>query len=147
MTSNFDATNSTYLILMTTICHWMKKPPWEFSACATDNEQQKKKILKNLSKVRVYIYAKNDLDMPVCVLCQKTLGNNSIRQSLLTWHLKRTYPQFKDLTFSSIEKQCLSNNACTKLGCVSNTPMPQWKYLMKFLHDCQANESVRASWV
>jgi len=26
VTSNYDVTNSTHQILMTTICHWMKSP-------------------------------------------------------------------------------------------------------------------------
>ena len=36
MTSNCDVTNSAHQIQMTTICHWMKPPPWKFSAYATE---------------------------------------------------------------------------------------------------------------
>ena len=38
----------------------------------------------------------NGTDIPVCVLCQKTLGNDSLKPSLLTRHLERAHPQFKD---------------------------------------------------
>ena len=75
--------NSAYRILMTTICHWMKTPPWEFFAYATDNEQQKRKYSKIYSKFEFTFMVNNGLDMPLCVLCQKTLGNNSIKPSLL----------------------------------------------------------------
>jgi len=33
-----DVTNSTHQIQMTTICHWMKSPPWKFSEYATGEE-------------------------------------------------------------------------------------------------------------
>jgi len=36
MTSNCDVTNSAHQIQITTICRWMKPPPWKFSAYATD---------------------------------------------------------------------------------------------------------------
>jgi len=35
MTSNCDVTNSANQIQVTTVCHWMKLPPWKFSAYAT----------------------------------------------------------------------------------------------------------------
>jgi len=35
MTSNCDVTNNAHQIQMTTICHWMKPPPWKLSAYAT----------------------------------------------------------------------------------------------------------------
>jgi len=34
--------------------------------------------------------------MPMCVLCQKTLGNDYMKPSLFTRHLKRAHPEFKD---------------------------------------------------
>jgi len=34
MTSNCDVTISAHQIQMTTLCHWMKPPPWKFSAYA-----------------------------------------------------------------------------------------------------------------
>jgi len=37
MTSNYDVTNSTHQMQMTTICHWMK-PPRKIFAYATDLE-------------------------------------------------------------------------------------------------------------
>ena len=56
----------------------------------------------------------NDLDILVCVLCQKPLGNDSMKPSLLTRHLERAHPEFKDkeLDFfkhreSVFKKQCL----------------------------------------
>ena len=39
MTSNCDVTNSAHQIQMTTLCHWMNRPPWKFSACATDQKR------------------------------------------------------------------------------------------------------------
>ena len=36
------------------------------------------------------------MDIPVCVLCQKLLGNDSMKPSLLTRHLERAHPKFKD---------------------------------------------------
>ena len=85
----------------------------------------KKKIFRNLLKVRIYIYDKQWFGYPVCVLCQKSLGNDSMKPSLLTRHLERAHPEFKDkeLTFSSIENQCLRNNAWIKVACFSNKPM------------------------
>jgi len=35
MTSNCDVTNSAQQTQMTTLCHWMKPPPWKLSAYAT----------------------------------------------------------------------------------------------------------------
>ena len=56
----------------------------------------------------------NGLDTPVCVLCQKSLGNASMKPSLLSRHLERAHPEFKDkeLDFfkhreSVFKKQCL----------------------------------------
>ena len=56
----------------------------------------------------------NGLDIPVCVLCQKSFGNDSMKPSLLTRHLERAHPEFKDkqLDFfkhrkSVFKKQCL----------------------------------------
>ena len=58
----------------------------------------KKKIFKSLLKVRVHIYHKQwfGYTVPVCVLCQKSLGNGSMKSSLLTRHLERAHPEFKD---------------------------------------------------
>ena len=63
-----------------------------------NNEWQKKKIFKNLLKVRVHIYDKQwfGYTVPVCVLFQKSLGNGSMKPSLLTRHLERAHPEFKD---------------------------------------------------
>jgi len=36
-----------------------------------------------------------------------------MKPSLFTRHLERTFPEFKDLTFLSVVKQCLSSNAWT----------------------------------
>jgi len=38
MASNCDVINSAHQIQMATICHWMKPPPWKFSAYATDGD-------------------------------------------------------------------------------------------------------------
>jgi len=37
----------------------------------------------------------NGLGMPVCELCQKTLGNDYMKPSLLTRHLERAHQEFK----------------------------------------------------
>ena len=54
------------------------------------------------------------MDIPVCVLRQKSLGNDSMKPSLLTRHLERAHPEFKDKEFdffkhreSVFKKQCL----------------------------------------
>ena len=56
----------------------------------------------------------NNLDIPVYVFCQKSLGNDSMKPSLLTRHLKRAHLEFKGkkLDFfkhreSVFKKQCL----------------------------------------
>ena len=38
----------------------------------------------------------NGLEIPVCVLYQKSLGNDLMKPSLLTRHLERAHPEFKD---------------------------------------------------
>ena len=59
----------------------------------------------------------NGLDIPVCVLCQKSLGNDLMKPSLLTQHLERAHPEFKDKEFdffkyreSVFKKQCLDKD-------------------------------------
>ena len=78
------------------------------------NESQKKKIIRNLLKFGFTFTINNGLDIPVCVLCQKPLGNHSMKPSLLTRHLEKAHPEFKDkeLDFfkhreSVFKKQCL----------------------------------------
>jgi len=41
----------------------------------------------------------NGLDIPVCVLYQKALGNNSMKPSILTRHLEKTYRNSKTWHF------------------------------------------------
>ena len=56
-----------------------------------------------------YIFTVNNcLDILVCVLCQKSLRNDSMKPSLLTWHLNRAYPGFKDksLDFFNLIEMC-----------------------------------------
>jgi len=38
----------------------------------------------------------NGSDIPVCVLCQKTLGNHSMKPSSLTRRLNNTHSELKD---------------------------------------------------
>ena len=38
----------------------------------------------------------NGMDIPLCLLYQKTLGNDSMKPTLLTRHLERAHPEFKD---------------------------------------------------
>ena len=38
----------------------------------------------------------NGMDIPLRLLCHKTLGNDAMKPSLLTQHLERTHPEFKD---------------------------------------------------
>ena len=54
------------------------------------------------------------LDIPVCAVCQKSLGNDSMKPSLLTRNLETAYSEFKykELDFfkhreSVFKKQCL----------------------------------------
>ena len=84
---------------------------------------KKRKYSETYLKFGFTFTINNGLDIPVCVLCQKSLGNDSMKQSLLTRHLERAHQEFKDLTFSSIENQCLRNNAWIKVACFSNKPM------------------------
>ena len=75
---------------------------------------KKRKYSETYLKFRFTFTINNGLDIPVCVLCQKSLGNDSMKQSLLTWHLERAHPEFKtkELDFfkhreSVFKKQCL----------------------------------------
>ena len=75
---------------------------------------KKRKYSETYLKVGFTFMINNSLDIPVCVLCQKSLGHDSIKPSLLTRHLERAHPKFKDkeLDFfkhreSVFKKQCL----------------------------------------
>ena len=86
---------------------------------------KKRKYSETYLKFSFTFTINNGLDIPVCVLCQKSLGKDSMKPSLLTWQLERAHPEFKDkeLDFFSIENQCLRNNAWIKVACFSNKPM------------------------
>ena len=75
---------------------------------------KKRKYSETYLKFEFTFTINNGLDIPVCVLCQKSLGNDSMKPSLLTQHLERAHPEFKDkeLDFfkhreSVFKKQCL----------------------------------------
>ena len=75
---------------------------------------KKRKYSETYLKFGFTFTINNGLDIPVCVLCQKSLGNDSMKPSLLTRHLERAHPEFKDkeLDFfkhreSVFKKQCL----------------------------------------
>ena len=75
---------------------------------------KKRKYSETYLKFRFTFTINNGLDIPECVLCQKSLGNDSMKPSLLTRHLERAHPEFKDkeLDFfkhreSVFKKQCL----------------------------------------
>ena len=75
---------------------------------------KKRKYSETYLKFGFIFTINNGLDIPVCVLCQKSLGNDSMKPSLLTRHLKRAHPEFKDkeLEFFKhrklvFKKQCL----------------------------------------
>ena len=77
------------------------------------NESQKK-TKETYLKFGFTFTINNGLNIPVCVLCQKSLGNDLMKPSLLTRHLERAHPKFKDkeLDFfkhreSVFKKQCL----------------------------------------
>ena len=77
---------------------------------------KKRKYSETYLKFGFRFTINNGLDIPVCVLCQKSLGNDSMKPSLFTWHLERAHPEFKDkeLDFfkhreSVFKKQCLDN--------------------------------------
>ena len=57
---------------------------------------KKRKYSETYLKLGFTFTINNGLDIPVCVLCQKSLGNDSLKPSLLTRHLERAHPQFKD---------------------------------------------------
>jgi len=46
MTSFRDVTNSAHQMQMTTLCRWMKPPPWKVSAYATATKRQIEKRTK-----------------------------------------------------------------------------------------------------
>ena len=78
---------------------------------------KKRKYSKTYLKFGFTFTINNGLDIPVCVLCQKSLGNDSMKPSLLTRHLERAHPEFKDkeLDFfnhreSVFKKQCLDKS-------------------------------------
>jgi len=59
------------------------------------NTWQKRKYSKSYLKFGLFTFTVNNgLDIPVYVLCHKTLGNNAMKPSLFTRHLERTYPEF-----------------------------------------------------
>ena len=75
---------------------------------------KKRKYLETYLKFGFTFTINNGLDIPVGVLCQKSLGNDSIKPSLLIRYLERAHPEFKDkeLDFfkhreSVFKKQCL----------------------------------------
>ena len=57
---------------------------------------KKRKYSETYLKFGFTFTINNGLDIPVCVLCQKSLGNDSMKPSLLTRHLERAHPEFKD---------------------------------------------------
>ena len=72
---------------------------------------KKRKNLETYLKFGFTFTINNGLDITVCVLCQKSLGNDSMKPSLLTRHLERAHPEFKDKELDcSIENQYLRNN-------------------------------------
>ena len=75
---------------------------------------KKRKYSETYLKFGFTFTINNGLDIPVCVLCQKSLGNHSMKRNLLTRHLEKAHPKFKDkeLDFfkhreSVFKKQCL----------------------------------------
>ena len=75
---------------------------------------KKRKYSETYIKFGFTFTINNGLDLPVCVLCQKSFGNDLVKPSLLTRHLERAHPKFKDkgLDFfkhreSMFKKQCL----------------------------------------
>ena len=75
---------------------------------------KKRKYSETYLKFGFTFTINNLLDIPACVLCQKSLENDSMKPSLLTRHLERAHPEFKDkeLDFfkhrkSVCKKQCL----------------------------------------
>ena len=75
---------------------------------------KKRKYSETYLKFGFTFTINNGLDIPVCVLCQKSLENDLMKPSLLTGHLERAHPEFKDKEFdffkhreSVFKKQCL----------------------------------------
>ena len=78
---------------------------------------KKKKYSETYLKFGFTFTINNGLDIQVCVLCQKSLGNDLMKPSLLTPHLERAHPEFKDkeLDFFKhrelvFKKQCLNKD-------------------------------------
>ena len=57
---------------------------------------KKRKYSETYLKFGFTFTINNGLDIPVCALCQKSLGNDSMKPSLLTRHLERAHLEFKD---------------------------------------------------
>ena len=51
---------------------------------------------ENILKFGFIFTINNGLDIPVCVLSQKSLQNDLMKSRLFTQHLERPYPKFKD---------------------------------------------------
>ena len=78
---------------------------------------KKRKYSETYLKFGFTFTINNGLDIPVCVLCQKSLGNHSMKPSLFTWHLEKAHPEFKnkELDFfkhreSVFKKKCLDKD-------------------------------------
>ena len=86
---------------------------------------KKRKYSETYLKFGFTFRINNGLDIPVCVLCQKSLGTDSMKPSLLTRHLEKAHSEFKDkeLDFFKHRELVFKKNAWIKVACFSNKPM------------------------
>jgi len=64
---------------------------------------KKIKYWKTYLKFGFIFTVNNGLDIPVCVFCEKTLVNNSMKPSLLTRHLERTFDIWRGLEIQRLD--------------------------------------------
>jgi len=84
---------------------------------------EKRKYSEDYLKFGFTFTVNNGLDIPVCVLCQKTLGNDLMKPSLLTRHLEKAHPEFrdKDHDFFKHKETMFEKQRLDKSGMVSPT--------------------------
>ena len=48
---------------------------------------------------------KNEIEIPQCLICQKTLANESMKPSLLARHMEKMHPNFKEKDVSFFKRK------------------------------------------
>ena len=96
---------------------------------------KKRKYSETYLKFGFTFAINNGLDIPICVLCQKSLGNDLMKPSLLIWHLERAHPEFKDkeLDFFKHRKSVFNKQCLDKDGMFFQQTNASLRHLMKLL--------------